>query len=195
MNFFDLRNVMCLSGPREVLYDNTWVIELPSWWQDTLKLWDGNVVTNWNSNAFAFSALEGPRVDLPAVWEPFQVMSPALQAAIEELAPGSIQFLPLRIRSTVGDNIVPGYAIANYRHRLKALDHKRTTLFLGEGRFKTIDPLGNYAVETPVLDPKKCTEKVFKVRGCSRLHIFREDIVEEFERRGLTGLNFIKVES
>ena len=81
MRFFDLRNVMCLEGPREFLYHNCWVVELPNWWRDTLKLWDGELVSDWDPNVFAFSGLEGPQVDLPAVWEPFQVMSPAFQVA------------------------------------------------------------------------------------------------------------------
>lgn len=188
MRYFELQNDWKVTGSCE----NHWMLSLPWWLQDEFPLRDGKDVSNWNRKLFAFYVHPGEKLDFPVVIGEYHVMSQKMQMLLKQLAPGAFQFLPFRIRSSIGDDITEGYAVANYRVWLDAVDRKRSKLLPGETRYRRV--YGDFLLQDVVLNPKKISDAaVFRVVGCTRLHLYREDVVEKLKRQGLTGLNFIPI--
>ncbi|HUE15992.1 MAG TPA: DUF1629 domain-containing protein [Planctomycetaceae bacterium] len=154
---------------------------------------EGVRIENWDSRTFAFVTLRGPLNDFPPPGFAIHIMSPKLQEVISAAAPGAIQFLPIGIRSWVGEEIAHGFAVANYLIWCKAVDAKRSVPWAGMQ--KVIKHKGYYLLSKLVLNAKKIDAPIFRVTGLENVHVYREDVVERINAMGATGVVFEPIES
>lgn len=156
-----------------------WAVKLPSWYQSRYTFYRDELIRGWNPNVFAF-ATEDPPLDFLQVSDYVQLISPRFQEVLRGLGlSDDLQFLPIRLRSSRGDNIIDGYVLCNYLRWYKAVDFKRSRLFANETRFVKHPPEGMYYLDHVALDRSKLDEaRVFRVTGCPSLFVYREDVID-----------------
>ena len=187
MKYYRLSELPEPEEPRE-----GWTLDfptiLPEW-----PLAEPQPVDWWNERIFVHYQHNGPHTDYPHVLGEWNVCSLRLRALLEHLAPGAIQFLPIRIRSIHGTGEVEGYAVANFLQLLDCLDRERTKL--GDDDWEPFNHLGDVDIEHPVLSRAPIGDaRVFRVLGDSILVAIREDVKEAIQREGMTGCVFNELE-
>ena len=172
-------------------WDQCFCIELP-WWLDPESMEHYKTLDrDWPSFLYAFSVSIPVPSDFPVVanMHNVHVVSGRLKEALTRLAPGCCRFLPIGVRTTIGDVIPEEFFVIRY-DRLNVVDRKRSVL-LPHATFRKLE--GEYLLELTVLDLSKASQPVFRVDGCCDRFVYREDIVDELRCLGFSGLNFREV--
>lgn len=182
-------------GDELLTTQSQWAVDLPHWFNNKYKFYRDEAFDAWNPNSFAF-ATNDPPLDFFQISDYVHLISPHFQTVLHELKLSEeVGFLPLRLRSSVGDNIIEGYALCNYLKWCKAVDFKRSRLFGSETRFIKHPPHGNYYLDHVALVRSKLGDaRLFRVVGCPSLFVYREDVVEALQSAGLSGLEFHEIE-
>ncbi|HET6328892.1 MAG TPA: DUF1629 domain-containing protein [Planctomycetaceae bacterium] len=172
---------------------DSWV-NVPLWLCHEFPFDEGVRIEDWDSRTLVFVDRRGPLRDFPDSALGNHIMSAKLQEVISAVAPDTLQFLPIRMLSSIGDEVATGYALSNYLIWCDAVDRKRSVP--GEGRKRVVkDEDGDYDLDKLVLDPKKIIAPIFRVNGVDDVFVYREDVVERIQQIGATGIAFEAIES
>jgi len=169
-----------------------WVLSHPPSVANRFDFCACDLVEEWNSSVFFTYTEDGPHVDFPRVTGSRHAMSARLQELVAQTAPCHVQFLPFRIRSSVGTGEVNGYALANYLRRIDCLDRERCRT--DNDCWEAFNLYGDIPlVETVIKQSRIGDAKVFRVVGDSELVVVRGDLKTAIEKAGMTGLSFDEV--
>jgi hypothetical protein len=125
-------------------------------------------------------------VDLPGCLR-LTIVSGRLRTLLEQLAPGSAEFLPVRLKGPRSDELPDTYWGVNW---LRVIDCLHAESF-------NIDEQGKRYVEVPVIDPSKIpADFVLGVLEHFRVQVLvRNDLRLALKKAGVRGTQFYKVAS
>lgn len=180
-----------------------WVLHFPPWTPSEHDLYSQELLApRWNPRLFAFSSVLPPtdhaetvgKLDFPAIPGEWHGCSRKMAAVIDSVAPGCIEFLPFRTRTSTGDDVTDTYSLMHYLQWAPAVDGKKSQLMEGETRLRRVAGTGkDYLLDRVVLSQKKLVEPICRVVGWSPFHLYREDVVAALKKEELTGLEFEEV--
>jgi hypothetical protein len=174
-------------------------------WEDEFEiLWrlqEGQPLSEWDSEAVAYWAEDGPLTDLPFTVPDFDLHSPRLKALLEGLGLGSdIQYLPIRVMGEKSGREVGVYYVANFLRRIPCLDLERSIY----GRYGEHpedfevfpEKIGQIShVWKAVLRRKEIGDaRLFRVDEWDCIVVVREDVKRAMEEAGITGCWFWELE-
>lgn len=183
--WFDL----CSDDPKS----RDWDIEFPLWC-DEPACDKGQFVSKWDPSIVGrYGPPDAPPTDYPIVIFPFwPVYSPRLRELMGREVPGQIQYLPFRLRASVGHGEIDGYCVANYLKLIDCLDRdlsRSANNWQSDG-----DPI-DFAIREQVLSQRLIgDERLFRVLGDYTEIIIREDLAKSIEAAGMTGCKFVPVQ-
>lgn len=174
--------------------ERDWSIEFPEWIWVEFTMAEGAPVTDWDPSLIARSGRYGKPVDFRlSVGGEWHIYSERLRLLVEQEVPSAVQYLPFRLRSSVGSREVADYWVANHLRLIDCLDKRRTTLY--RSCWEPVNPLGDFPVRHAVLSRHLiASEMLFRVKGDSGLVVVRGDLKERIEAAGMTGCLFTPVD-
>lgn len=170
------------------------MLGVPAFLEERWPLDNGRAVNDWNPQLWLTIVRDGCAVDFPRVVGDWHVVSERMRTVLTEFAPDAVQYLPIRIRTLLGQRVPSTYSVANYRLLLDVLDRERST-FLENDR--STDQSGDFRkLSTPVLSRRQIgPSAVFRVRGKRALVVYRRDVVCELCEIGIAGCVFSRIET
>jgi len=179
-----------------------WILSLPIWINDSVfNLKESKIVgLDWNPNVYAFSRHESgdcdtlQKPDFPIVLGEWQAVSSRIRGILESKWPSAFEFLPIRTRTSTGQDITTTYSILHYLDWVDAVDRKHSTLLPNETKLSRSDGQ-DFLLENVVLARRKLTSPICRVLGWSPYFLYREDVVETLTEFGFSGAVFTEVEA
>lgn len=155
---------------------------------------EGKPVIGWTDYMIAvYMCAATPRFEFGMALNSWPIFSPAMQALMERLTPGVIQFLPFRFQRLNGKDQVAGYCVGQILRVVDCLDRHRTQV---DNNWQPINSYGDFGVLRPFVLSRSLIgdEKLFRIQGnCGRI-VIREDVRHAIESAGFGGQRFDPVE-
>ncbi len=176
-----------------------WFIDLPTRvTQDFDPNGIGTMLPRWNPDVFAFHhfnrAGSGKITDFPSViGNGWHCVSPRLMVTIMAVADPVVESLPIRLRDSIGEQVIDGYQLLRYLGVVDAVDKKHSQLLDGEVDFELHNGT-TYYLDRVVLRRDRLLLPVCRIVGCEHLHVYREDVAQAIIGSGFSGLRFEEVE-
>jgi len=118
------------------------------------------------------------------------VVSRALGATIERLAPGAVERIPAQVAGTNGE-----FEILNVTRAVRCLDENKSSIQYWTAQDGRPDKVGQYRTIVALsVDPALASgELLFRLQGWTIALIASDSLRTEFEKAGFTGLVFSEV--
>jgi len=163
---------------------------------DDWRLRQGQELDSWSAKSWikAQSSEDGDPDDVLQSYVGVPIYSARLRAALEESGIGDIQYLPLRVLRSNGEEI-KGFAVANITTVRDALDRTRSDISLFADNFLVPSKRGQIsAVRKSVLLASRLVGcDIFRLEGYRVAYYVSERLKEVFEGGRFTGYSFREV--
>lgn len=192
-------NLVPDTPPGSVTGFGNWFIDLPTRvTQDFDPNCNGTVLRRWNPDVFAFHHFNGTGSgkisDFPSViGNGWHCVSRPLMDTIMASATHVVEFLPIRLRNSIGEHVIDGYQLIRYLGVVDAVDKMHSQLQDGEIDYELHDGT-SYYLDRVVLRRDRLLLPVCRIVGCEHLRVYREDVAQAILNSGFTGLRFEEVE-
>jgi len=143
---------------------------------------------NWNPRIFAFALGNWNRKkysDFPVIAGEHRGASIRVRKLLESHFPGLIEFLPFRVRTTIGTVIDVEYSLLHLLKCAVAVDRKNSVLLPRQTSFSRPTRQDDCLLEKVVINSRKLVEPICRVSGWSPYYLFREDVVQMLTDEGL----------
>lgn len=155
---------------------------------------EGKPVIGWTDYMIAvYMCAATPRFEFGMALNSWPIFSPAMQALMERLTPGVIQFLPFRFQRLNGKDQVAGYCVGQILRVVDCLDRQRTSV---RNNWEPINAGGDFGVMRPFALSRSGIgdEKLFRIQGKRGTIVIREDVRHAIESAGFSGQRFDLIE-
>jgi len=163
-----------------------------------LAPWDllaGTPIDIWSERNYVLCRKNGIKEDFILSNHPIPVHSTRLKEFIEKIAPGEVQYLPIRICNYRNHfEEIEGYYAGNTLKVLDCVDRRQTPALPEIGnRTRGMYRKPGEKVNV-VLNPASIgDEKIFRICGWESMLIVREDVVKAIKKAGFTAGRFTKM--
>ncbi|MGV8121572.1 MAG: suppressor of fused domain protein [Candidatus Xenobiia bacterium LiM19] len=163
-----------------------------------LDPWDllaGTPIDIWSDRNYVLCRKNGIREDFILSNHPIPVHSTRLKEFIEKIAPGEVQYLPIRICNYRGRmEEIEGYHAGNTLRIVDCIDRRQTPAIPEIGN-RTRGMYRNPGEKVNVVLNPALTgdEKIFRINGWESMLIVREDVVKAIKKAGFTAGRFTKM--
>ncbi len=154
-------------------------------------LLDGRKIEKWNVRNHAQCLNDGIREDFALSTVLVPIHSARLKAFIEEIAPGEVQYLPLKIYNK-GTGEIEGYHIGNVLKIIDCLDRENTIHQETESKDSRSGRSGKLSEKKNiVLNPALIGDaKIFRLKDWEFMIIVRDDVVKAVKKSGFSASRF-----
>jgi len=158
--------------------------------------WDliyGRKIEKWSIRNHALCLKDGIREDFILSTVLIPIHSARLKTFIEEIAPGEVQYLPLKIYKD-GRKEIEGYYIGNVLRIVDCVDKEQTHQD-SESKARLPGRSGKPgAKDSIVLDPALVGDaKIFRLKDWEFVLIVRDDVVKEIKKAGFSASRFSRM--
>ena len=159
---------------------------------DRYALEQGKYYDNWDDRfIFHFDPQQGGKwTDYLSTDLGWFVISMKFKEILDRIGITNIQYIPIRIKNVIDDNVVVGYFVANICSIIDALDleHSDYSEFELDENEKVLS-VRKYALKRNVIKELQ----IFRVEKSQMAIFVSEKVKEEVERNNITGCDFLEV--
>jgi len=151
---------------------------------------EGKPVIGWNEYLIGvYLCPETPVFDFGLARNAWPLFSPRMRTFIEDAIPDAIQFLPFRFQRPDGSGQIADYSVGQILLLVDCLDRTRTKV---RNNWEPINGWGDFGTYRPMVVSRSLVgdNRLFRIKGCCRSIVIREELKNAIEDAGFQGQRF-----